>query len=217
MDRVVVASHIRYAEALQSALDSLAAQGFPASRTVVVLNGCDADEVTRDGDLTLVKSTSNIYEYSSFFAPRALGASVDDAFFLMHDTSRACAGFAESVQRAFDRFRRDALDILWCSSSGQCNLCVFGLNASEAASRMWDFKELDKARGVSMEHFSHDPLSIKGVRTLRQAYAAPPSEHRGTVAPYASGHARTAVYFPYVCVLKYYIDLNTTATHPEVP
>lgn len=223
MDYVVVASHGQYLEPRQKLVRELLDGGWPADRLVVVLNG-EADEgVTTepDGSLT-VRFASNIYEYSAFFVPLALRAGgcladdADAAFLLLHDTSSAGPRFCELARGAFARYRETGAEILWCSRTGQCNVCVFGAAAAERARQLWgDWTTLDKFRAVHMEHAAESP-SIKAEQ-LRHVYVDQPSTVTGIEWPYASGHERTVLYFPFLDLKKFYYNLEKFPLHPNVP
>lgn len=219
MDYVIVASHCRYSEARARLLDSLWEQGVPRDRVVVVLNGSGRDSVHAHEDgYRVAEFTTNLFEYSAFLVPGLLGAGPDDAFMLLHDTSLACAGFGHKAAQAFARFRLEGVDILWCSSTGQCNLCVFGARAGEAAREMWGgLRELDKRHAIAMEHRADAAWSIKGAAGLAQVYVENASEPRGVAWPYSSRHERAVLYFPFLDLTKFYFDMDRWDRHPNAP
>lgn len=215
-DYLVVASHGKYSEARQRLLASLAA--WPRDRLVVVLNGQPADGVDRhpDGSHT-VRYASNLYEYSAFFVPRALDAPAGAAFLLVHDTSVAGPDFLPRARQAFATFREESCDVLWCSRTGQCNVCVFGAAAAARARELWgSLPTVDKRRAIRWEHEADD-LSLKGQADLRQTYLHDGSYDTGVEVPYSSGLPRHALYFPALDLKKFYFDMDSHETHPEQP
>lgn len=220
VDYIVVASHYKYSEARGRLLSSLWAQGVPRDRVVVVLNGSEADGTHSDPEgYTVVCFESNLFEYSAFLVPRALGsAGPEDAFLLLHDTSLACDGFGLKAAQAFGRFRTEGVDILWCSSTGQCNLCVFGRVACDMAWSLWESRRhLDKRHAIAMEHCPDAEGSIKGATALRQSYVQESTERQGIDWPYSSGHERAVLFFPFLDVKKFYYDMDRWPEHPNRP
>lgn len=221
MDYIVIASHGQYSEARDKLLASLWAEGVPRDRVVVVLNGCAGPDgavgLHPDG-YRVVEFGSNLFEYSAFFVPRVLGATGADRFLLLHDTSVACRGFGHKAAGAFARQRAQGGDILWCSSVGQCNLCVFNRRAGEEAWALWgSLRALDKRHAVQMEHYASAGGSIKGASALEQSYVEDPTERRGVEWPYSSGHERAVLHFPFLGVNKYFYDLERWPEHPNIP
>lgn len=216
-DYLVVASHGRYGEARQRLLASLAT--WPRDRLVVVLNGEPADGVDRhpDGSHT-VRFASNLYEYSAFFVPHALGAPPGAAFLLVHDTSVAGADFVPRARQAFARFREESCDVLWCSRTGQCNVCVFGGAAAARARELWGgLTTLDKRRAIRWEHDPED-LSLKAQDDLAQTYLHDGSYVAGVEVPYSSGLPRHALYFPALDLTKFYFNMDShEGPHPDAP
>lgn len=218
---LVVCSHVAYEEPRARFLASV---DWPRDRLVVVLNGCDlpgargatdcgAVEALEDGS-RVVRFARNIYEYTAFFVPRALGATADERFLLVHDTAEAGPRFRELATAAAARSRD--VDVLWCSPIGQCNLCVFGARASDVARALWlDLQVLHKRTAIEWEH-RPGPANLKGQASLRQAYAPEAARVTGTAAPY-SRHVRTRLYFPALDLTKFYIDMDACDTHPDRP
>lgn len=214
---LVVVSHARYAEARQRLLDSLG--DWPRADVVLVLNGEPADGVTREADGSrTVRFASNLYEYSAFFVPQTLGEP-DAAYLLLHDTSVAGADFGRRARAAFDRFRRERCDVLWCSSTGQCNLCVFGAAAAARARRLWgSLSALDKRQAIHWEHNLQDPGGMKGQADLRQVFVDDGSYITGVEPAYSSGRARHSLYFPYLDLTKFYFNMEGhQGEHPDAP
>ena len=224
MDYIVVASHCEYSEARDKLLGSLWGEGVLRDRVVVVLNGSESGGghgcagVHPDG-YHVVTFGTNLFEYSSFLVPGVLdGAADSDRFLLLHDTSLALPGFGAKAARAFARHRAEGVDILWCSATGQCNLCVFGPRVGEVARSLWGSRgTLDKRHAVEMEHCAGAEGSIKGASALKQVYAEEASEPRGVDWPYASGHERSVLYFPFLGLTKFFYNLERWAEHPNVP
>lgn len=212
---IIISSHAKYGEPRSRLLVSL--KDWPLDRVIVVLNGEPVDEVYYEKVCT-VRMKTNIYEYSSFFVPDILQASQDAAFMLLQDTSVAGPDFVSRAHAAFRRYRETQCDILWCSSIGQCNVCVFGLQACLCARRLWDgMLTLDKGRAISMEHNATDELSLKGA-PLRHVYVEERPELRGVETPYASRILRRALYFPFLDLTKYYHTFDGCVTaHPDIP
>lgn len=220
---LVVCSHVAYDEARSRFLASVA--DWPRDRVVVVLNGCDlgpgargatdcgAVEAAEDGS-RVVRFARNIYEYTAFLVPRALGADADERFVLVHDTAEAGPRFRELATAAAARSRD--LDVLWCSPTGQCNLCVFGRRASDVAHALWlDLQVLHKRTAIQWEH-RPGPANLKGQGSLRQAYAPEAARVTGTAMPY-SQNVRTRLYFPALDLVKFYINMDVCETHPDRP
>ena len=213
---VVVSTHAAYGEARAKLLDSLDAVGWPRCQTLFVLND-RADGGGKIPGYETITFASNIYEYSCFMIP----TRPDGAYLLLHDTCIVGPGFVEKAEAAFRCFRDgDSVDILWCSTSGRCNLCVFGTKASQAAWALWgDMTTLDKVRAVQMEHNRDDPLSLKSLTHLNHVYAREPSRPIGSGTPYSSRHKRVELHFPYIDVTKHYADMGADMTHghPQEP
>lgn len=215
-DYVVVVSHARYGEARARMVESLS--DWPRDRLVIVLNGEDADQTSRQADGShVVRFASNLYEYTGFFVPRVLGAGPGSAFLLVHDTCTAGPDFAARAREAFSRFREEDLDVLWCSRGGQCNVCVFGEAVAERARQLWgQMTTVDKRRAIYWEH-NADRQSLKGQDDLRQAYVEHASYVTGVEVPYSSGVPRHTLYFPFLDLKKWYYNMDAADVHPEQP
>lgn len=243
MDRIVITTIAGYEEALHAILASLRGH-WPASQIVVVYGGCrnDAEKesvVTQEPDgHIVVRVKQNLYEYIAFLVPQALrqhfssklqdevsaaaaqtfGDSAD-AFLLLHDTCRARPDFKACAERAFRQFRDNADDILWCSESGQCNICVFNERAARAvvASSFPSMMTLDKTHGVAME-LNKCEDSPKRACNIKQAYAPVRCCLQGRRRVYSTGTRRHVLHFPFVDIEKYYVSTTApTQQHPQRP
>jgi hypothetical protein len=241
---IVVASHVAYRTARDALLESLQQCGWPADKIVVLLSGsadsgtlqaidgqvrrmpsavpeADAENEVGYGVRRVFRTAANIYEYAAYFLPLAMGGQEEDAFLLLHDTCKALhPGFGPKVAAAFEDFRREpATDILWCCPTGQCNLCIFNVKASEVAWRKWGaWMSLDKMQAVFMEHRKCNTDSIKScTKELVQEFAAPVQLVTGVIGVYSAGIQRTRLHFPYIDVDKYYFNIHCSQEHPQIP
>jgi hypothetical protein len=229
---VILVSHPRYTKALNMAIESLNNVKWPKSSTIIIYNDCPDmtcgdfprrvldSELTRQGFIEF-KTFSNIYEYSGFFIPLAMGAQNDDAFLLLHDTCLAFGNFTSLVEKAANEWRSKNLDILWASPSGQCNLCIFGNNASRKGWDMWSkWTVLDKLDAIHMEWMKNDPriknCCIKYNKDLKQEYSRVNQLNIGVEKIYAE-NARHKLVFPFIDVYKFFFHITKSSEHPQTP
>lgn len=124
VDYIVIVSHRNYGEARNHLLKSLEGK-WNMQHVLVVLNGEMQSSIGVVDGVKCICIPNNIYEYTGFFIPHILNAHDDDAFLLLHDTCYAMNDFRKRAQDAFFQFREKKSNILWCSKTGQCNICVF--------------------------------------------------------------------------------------------
>ena len=170
---IIIVTHPNYTEALEKLKGDLAVAGWPSDKIYYVYN--DIKDATQDGvvDGNNLKLSSNIHEYSGYFLPNKINAGNEDMFLLLHDTCRLGPDFKSKVLAAFDEYKNSKTDLLWCSSNGQCNICIFGRVTSDKALKMWgDWQILDKAHAIAMEH-KRIPDSLKAASDIKQKYSRP--------------------------------------------
>lgn len=231
-DYVIIVSHHRYTQALNMAIESLNNVQWPKSSTIIIYNDCSDmihgdlpkrvvdSELTKQGFIEF-KTFANIYEYSGFFIPLAMNASVNDAFLLLHDTSLAYGDFKNLVEQAANEWRSKKIDILWGSPNGQSNLCIFGKNTSQKAWNMWStWEKLDKINAIHMEHMNNHPYSIqyslKYNKDLKQEYSQVTQLYIGEEKIYTN-NTRHIVVFPFVDISKFYVFIQESSQHPQNP
>ena len=66
----------------------------------------------------MIERTQNIYEYSSFLAPRLLNAPKDDVFLMIHDTCTIGPKFKEKFENLARKVMERKTDIHWLSLNG---------------------------------------------------------------------------------------------------
>lgn len=210
---IVVASHVRYHEPRARLLAS-----FQWPNVIVTLNGSNRDETRVEGGVTYLHMLTNIYEYSAFYAPLHVGNEAD-AYLLMHDTSLAGPTFAARAAEAFAEFHRSGVDILWCSSSGQCNIAVFNRRAAVVARAMWGTRSrLDKGHAIVMEHCPECSDSLKSRGDLRQQYVGQATREVSR-QPMYSEYVRVGMHYPYLDMVKYFLFVESleNVRHPDIP
>lgn len=233
---VIIVSHHRYTKALNKAIESLNNVQWPKSSTIIIYNDCSDmipgdlpkrvvdSELTRQGFIEF-KTFANIYEYSGFFIPLAIDASIDasidDAFLLIHDTTLAFGNFTSLVEKVSNEWRSKKIDILWGSPNGQSNLCIFGKNTSQKAWNIWStWEKLDKINAIHMEHMNNHPYSIKYSlkynKDLKQEYSQVKQLDIGEENIYTN-NKRHKVVFPFVDISKFYVSIQESSQHPQSP
>ncbi len=236
---LAIASHRAYHTALDALLDSMhlsADSSWPSPDDVVVLLSGeqqlgtppadpplphlvpDLTNVAARGVTRVFGTYTSIYEYGAFFLPLAMDANDDDAFILLHDTCHALPGFASRAADALRDFRSAGVDILWCTPTGQCNICVFNRRASQAAWQSWgSWNSLDKMHAIHMEHQHNHPHSLKANKTIAQAYAPVPQRVLGIQPVYSRNVQRTNLFIPYLDISKFYCHITQSCHHPNTP
>ena len=221
-DYIIIVTSQKYEEACDLLLATLNGK-WPRDNIIVVTNGSPRDSVTIEkGKGITVFTQSNIFEYTAFLVPywlREYGVwgSDDDAFLLLHATSKALGDFRNLATKAFQEFHAQRLNILWCSNTGQCNICIIDRPTSELTySKLGSVHTMDKMVAISMEWNTH-PDSIKKYTGLKQAFAQNPTFMTGTRTPYASGIERETLHFPFIDVEKYFINVHESSQHANIP
>lgn len=210
---IVISSHVRYHEPRARLLAS-----FEWPDIIVTLNGSNRDETISENGVTYIHMLTNIYEYSAFYAPLHVGGQ-GDVYMLIHDTSIAGPNFAAKAAEAFAEFRRSGADILWCSSSGQCNICVFGRKVAQVARAMWGTRSrLDKGHAIVMEHCPECTDSLKSREDLHQKYVGQATREVSR-HPVYSEYVRVGMHYPYLDIVKYFLFVESleNVRHPDIP
>ena len=92
---------------------------WPADQIIIVVNKCASDSIERkQGKPIYIKTTRNLFEYTSFMAPVLIEAGLDDCFLMLHDTCIARPGFASLVNGIMDIFQSSQSDIHWAAGRG---------------------------------------------------------------------------------------------------
>lgn len=215
---IVIVSHPKYDEALNTLLLSLKGKWDPKN-IIIVMNQSPIDKIsTHPDEYMIFNTTYNIYEYTAFFVPEAINASSEDAFLLLHDTSYADLHFKYKAEKLFSDMKKQDLDVLWASAHGQCNICVFNYKAANEVTRIFrGNKEIDKMYAIQMEWGNH-PHSLKKNKNIKQAF------HRIRAIcddkfyqPYTSGHNRKKIYYPSLDIDKYFVHIEKSEDHPQEP
>ena len=214
-DYIVIVTHKGYGEALDKLLATL--KEWPKEDIIIVANGDLKERIFKREDGCLQVSTQkNLYEYTAFFVPEIIRASKSDAFMLLHDTSEAGHEFLQKTRNQFSEFRKHRCNILWLSSSGQCNVCIYDASAVAEAKRVFkDVLTIDKMLAIHMEHNGTENSPKRW--NLVQRFHSEATKHIGTCKPYSSGVLRNVLYFPSINLKKYYVHVSKTEEHPQVP
>ena len=115
------------------------------------------------------------------------------------------------------QFRSSNVNILWCSSTGQCNICMFDIVTSNFAFSKWGtLKTLDKMEAIRME-WGYSANSMKQWKGIKHRYAREPTQIIGKVKPYTNGVERTVLYYSYLDLNKYFVAIAKSDDHPNKP
>lgn len=212
---IVIASMRKYKVALEYLLNSLSPH---ECNIIIVYSDEPCDGVQFDGTMTIVTLKRNIYEYGAFFVPNMIeGVDDTDTFLLLHDTCHAGPCFKHKFDALCEVFREYQLDVLWCSPSGQCNICIYNKKCSVKFSEIWkDTHVVDKMEAIHIEHNNRHPYSLKSHQDLVQHYANYPNPFTGKVAVYGT-HLRHRLYYTALDLEKYYVHVDRTEEHPQEP
>lgn len=217
-DYIIVCPMRNYTVARDTLLGSIAGM-IPKDRVIILYSGEPLDSVSFDpytGYIT-VTMTRNIYEYGAFLVPQMLPNLIGNAFLLLHDTCVAHPNFGKKVSEMFTEFRRDNLDILWCSPSGQCNICIFNSRCSDVAMDIWrNHNTVDKMLAIAIEHDRSHNMSLKSKTVLNQRYSEKSNYHTGSATVYGK-HKRQRLYYSALDMDKYYVYVNNSHEHPQEP
>lgn len=200
---------------------SLMDAGWPATRTMWVYGASKAPRAFREPDGALhVNIRENLFDHNAFIgAAEAPGISDDTIFVLLHDTSRVGRNMPDRVRKMAEDMTKRRLDILWCTSRGQCNICLFNRKAAIAARSLWSgVTQVSKDTAIRME-WDNDPLSPKRLPGVRQAFhPSSPRDLPGATDWYGTGVLRKTLHFESVDVYKAYVQLDQhTHVHPNRP
>lgn len=217
---IVITSMAKYEISRKYLLESLKNNIAP-SDIIIVLSGEENDNIYTDNEtaMTIITQKRNIYEYVAFLVPNILpNVSNNDTFLLLHDTCWAGPNFVSKHRDLCDKFRENNIDILWCSPTGQCNICIFNKKTSDIALQLYnDMYSLDKMEAIRMEHDHSHHLSIKSNATLSQQFLDTPNPHMGEVKVYNDNHIRQKLYYTALDLEKYYVHVNRSEDHPNAP
>ena len=199
----LVASCLKFYErTVPVLLEQLYAEGIPAARIKVVVNGCDADgDRTIDG-IDHAFSTHDGWEWSALYeAPRRWRFGYA---FLMHDTNLVLPGFRRSVE-TFNR--HIAWDHLPASPLARC---LLGTYSHDFLARLnpWLARthKITKRDGIIAEASAELMMRARTVLVMSDAESngnARAAEWREFLDHYNTGHQRVRRAFPAIKLHKF--------------
>lgn len=223
---LVIPTMEKYAIARAKLHESLVVSGWDMSRILWVFAGELENRIDAsvDGSIT-IRTSRNLYEYIAFLGPLLFpevhDVLKDNIFLLLHDTSIVYRDFLTNVNTRAEEFGNKKMDVYWLGSGGQCNICMFNMNASKLLTRVYfGLETLDKQRAILMEHEFSDPLSPKNesIQYVQSfVHESLFQYYNGVHDAYNSGLTRTNIYYPSLDMSKWVFMVASTDIHPDAP
>lgn len=197
LPRLVINSHVRYNIPLQSLFMSLHSNGFADwCRVLLVLGGHTEDIAPRrSGNITIVKTTRNAYDYT------ALGTLYDyrdsplvcaDSYLYIHDTTHATLTFNTKFKKLSVRGNK-----IKCSAAPHANIVAFGHQVILNYNKRFHLT-LNKIEAVNIEFDNK-----RGLTSFGAWETAEPRIEVGAFDVYRTGFPRTAFEYKSFGIIKF--------------
>jgi len=178
-------------------------------------------KVFEDGHIE-VYIENNLSDYGNWVGVYKLleqGIVPDDSWFLfVHDTCHFLDD--NSVNLTYDIIKtheNQDVDIIWLSSSGQCNICLIRKNGIKYGHDIYkDIEYMTKMETVHYEWCHCDRLSPKSFNVIHRFLDAWP-QHCGKRFVYNNTNHRDVLLYKNINMEKYYFHVNQESDHPWMP
>jgi len=193
-----------YSKALEVLLQSLPKE----YNYILVYGGQENENYSVLSDHIEVNIKQNIYEYNSWIGVHTLIKNKvvpDNAWFLfIHDTSKFLNDSNTKINNILDTYDNTNLDIVWLSSTGQCNICLIRKNGIEYGYNLYkDINNMTKMDAIKYEHHFDEVLSPKNFK-VNQEFIQIPTKHMGKRDVYENNNLRDVLLYDSINMEKYY-------------
>lgn len=141
--KLVINSHIRYHRALTYLMHSLASVGFQDyCRLIIVVGGHKEDEISKIGNITIVKRVINAHDYTGFDTLYLYRSHPDieaPYYFYVHDTCLFHPSFVSFFSALPNRMGSNPQTILYPEEKGSSNILAIGKGVVEAIGTTYRF------------------------------------------------------------------------------
>jgi len=223
---VVITSIRAYKTALERLVDSFPPE-FKTKYIVVFQKEEETDfKVFEDGHIE-VSLTTNIYEYAAWIGVSLLqrtGTVPEHSWFLfVHDTSEFFVHSGILVNNIIDQYHNSLADIVWLSTTGQCNICLVRRHAIKHGGSVYkDIDAMSKRDAIEYEwghnaNPNHNKKRCPKCLDTNQRFVQTNTIILGRKKIYGPV-VREVLYFPSIQFVKYLVpDVVDTKDHPHQP